>query len=63
MPDFSSTHSTTALSGGWWCSPTTSTIWYRMLAAGQALHGKLADELTTTLAGPVLGTAGAHSRR
>ena len=25
MPDFSSTHSTTARSGGWWYSPTTST--------------------------------------
>ena len=25
MPDFSSTHSTTARSGGWWYKPTTST--------------------------------------
>ena len=30
-------------------------IWYRMLATRQALDNKLADELTTALAGPPSG--------
>ena len=31
-------------------------IWYRMLATGQVLDNKLADELTTALAGPPSGS-------
>jgi len=31
-------------------------LWYRMLATGQALDSKLADELTTALAGPPPGS-------
>jgi Tetracyclin repressor-like, C-terminal domain len=31
-------------------------IWYRMLATRQALDNKLADELTTALAGPPSGS-------
>ncbi|MGA2827239.1 MAG: TetR/AcrR family transcriptional regulator [Streptosporangiaceae bacterium] len=31
-------------------------IWYRLLATGQALDNKLADELTTVLAGPPSGS-------